>query len=392
MNGRATGGRTVRAMVLAALAGSAMMLAACSSDGTSSDRGASSARTFSSAAARAEAFPIDAAAWARLGYRWDWTGFPTLGPGETLERVDVYPDIIVAQETGSGVSVLEAANGSQRWSSTLTSPLTKFVGNVRYADPAAGDVLLASSESEVFWLAVATGTLVNRQPLDKVVNTRPLIVGDTAVYGTPSGEIFAHWLARGLKTWGFGTPAAVEQDILPIAPGIVCAINQAGQVILLGERGGLQSRAEIFGAPGAPPAVGNGMIFIASVDQSLYAYSANGTQAWRLRTNAPLRDRPVFHDGVLYCTIPERGLSAFDAATGRELWSNKTIGGHVHGMRRGRLLVHDGQTVATLDLKNGATVESIQVQGLSELMSDTFVDGPLYAASTSGVIAKFLPR
>jgi outer membrane protein assembly factor BamB len=342
--------------------------------------------------ARANAFPIAAADWSRLGYKWDWTGFPFVSGNGRITDIVVFPDVVVTQESGSVVSVLEASNGSQRWSSGQANPLTRFVGNVRFADAARGDVLVSASESELFILSLQTGTLLDRQKLDKVVNTRPLASGDRVIFGTAVGEVFSHWLERSFKVWGFGTSAAIDTDLARIDDATIVAANQAGQLTFLNDAGSLVSQSRIFGGPGAPMATGNGMVFIASVDQSLYAYDTAGRQVWRLRTNAPLREKPTFANGVVYCSLQEPGLSAFDAASGRTLWSNKDVHGVVVATRKGRLIVRDGERVLAVDPQRGDIIEAVTAKGLQRLATDAFEDGNLYAVSTSGVVAKFLPR
>lgn len=377
--------RLTRSLALAATAFLAS-LAGCASNGvaTPSSAGPSDAR--------AAAFPIDAAAWSKLGYKWDWTGFPFVSSRGHIADISVYPDVVVTQESGSAVSVLEASNGSQRWSNALANPLTRFVGTQRFNDARRGDVLLTSSQSEVYILALQTGTLLDRQALDKVVNTKPLVSGDRLIYGTPVGEIFSHWLERSFKVWGFGTSASIEADITRVSDGTIVSVNQAGQLTFLTEGGSLVAQSQIFGGPGAPLVTGNNTVFIASLDQSLYAYSPSGAQLWRMRTNAPLREKPYFRNNVVYVSLDERGLSAFDAASGKPLWNNKNVHGTVEAARKGHLLVHDGDRLVTIDPEQGDIITSITVKGLQRVVVDQAEDGNLYAVSKSGVVAKFLPR
>ncbi len=363
-------------------------LAGCASSGSTT----SSRPAMKDSSARAAAFPIDAAAWSKLGYKWDWTGFPYVSPRGTIADIEVFSDVVVTQESGSTVTVLEASNGSQRWSSTLANPLTRFVGNMRTSDPKHGDVLLSSSQSEIYVLSIQTGTMLDRQPLDKVVNTKPLASGDRLIFGTPTGEVYSHWLDRSMKVWGFGTGAAVEADVIRVNDNTVVAVNQVGLISFLNDAGSLSSQAKIFGGPGAPLATGDNMLFIASSDQSLYAYDATGRQLWRLRTSAPLTQKPVFWNGMLLCALRDQGLSAFEAASGKTLWSNKDVHGVVQGVRKGRLIVQDGERLLAIDADRGDVIEVITVKGLQEVATDAFEDGNLYAVGASGVVAKFLPR
>ena len=161
-----------------------------------------------------------------------------------------------------------------------------------------------------------------------------------------------------------------------------------------------RGRARISGGPGAPLAASDSMLFVASVDQSLYAFdAADCSLAWRRRTEAALRERPVYHDGKLYCSIPGTGLTCFEAETGRETWSARDVRGHVIGLRAGRLVVWApaagsgaGGSAWTLDPSTGQVIERVSLEHVSHVFTDTFVDGNLYTGTPNGVVAKFTPR
>ena len=67
----------------------------------------------------------------------------------------------------------------------------------------------------------------------------------------------------------------------------------------VGSSGTLLARTGIYGGCEADPVAGDGMVFFASLDQSIYGYDLGGNQVWRLRTEHPLRTTPTYHDGVV---------------------------------------------------------------------------------------------
>ncbi|NUQ52386.1 MAG: hypothetical protein HUU19_06770, partial [Phycisphaerales bacterium] len=70
----------------------------------------------------------------------------------------------------------------------------------------------------------------------------------------------------------------------------------------------------------------------------------------------------------------------------------KGVAGRVVGLRAGRLLVWDGREAVTLDPARGSVIERATLEGVQGLVTDKMEDGVLYVITSSGVVAKFLPR
>ncbi|MBM4107650.1 MAG: hypothetical protein FJ255_02380 [Phycisphaerae bacterium] len=338
---------------------------------------------------RAAEFQIDEGGFASLGYRLDWRGFPPVERGGRIESILTSPDAIVVHESGNATSVLEPTTGAVRWSNALSNTLTRFVGLAR-----RDGVVLSTSESEIFQLAVATGELVGRQPLERVVNTPPLLLGDLLIFGTARGEVIAHSLGYRLTAWAFGTPGAIDHPLVVVG-GAVGAVTQTGAVLFLDPgTGSLVGRNRIFGPPGGDPATGANLMFVASTDQSLYAFAGNGGAIWRLRTGAPLTTPPAFHAGRLYVELPDSGFNAFDPMSSTPAWSNPQVQGVLVGERKGSLLVWDAasSTLSQVEKITGDVLARVPVPGAERFVADSPVDGNLFGLSRWGVVAKFSPR
>jgi outer membrane protein assembly factor BamB len=342
--------------------------------------------------ARERAFPIVHDEYAKIGYRHDWTGFPVLSSRDGIQHLEPYDDIVAVQEAGNTVTVLEANTGGRRWSDQLTGPLTKFVGIRR-----EGDRLFVSSEAELFILDVKTGRITARQRFEKIVATAPVRVGGVLVYGTAVGELLGHLFQTtvdGVKAWGFAVPGAIEAEPVLVG-GAVAAVSQAGHVLFVdGATGSLVGRNRIYRGVSTNPVADpeQGIVYIASLDQSLYAFSADGGGLlWKHGAANPLRQQPTFHAGRLYCGIEGQGLVAFDGSTGAIVWTARGVSGEVIGTSRGRLLVWSGSEAILLDAQRGDVIERASLGGVRSIVPDRFDDGNLYIASTSGVVAKFRP-
>lgn len=334
---------------------------------------------------RAQRFPMVHDAYAKLGYRVDWTGFAVMSRGGTASHFLVQDDLCFVLESGSLVTAIETSNGAMRWSEELATPLTRFVGLARQ-----GNQLLVSSEADLYFCDTETGTVHTRQDLGNIVNTPPVLVGNIAVFGTVGSGLMGHLMVHGVSMWGYTMNGTIDQSLAVVGGAIGC-VSRAGEVVFVdGATGSLIMQTRIFDGTSVPPASSDSLMFIASEDQSLYAFSPmSPSPAWRYRSDRPLRERPVFHNGTLYCTIPGLGLTAF-AEDGRVMWSSPKVTGHVVGVSGGRLVVWNGSSAFLVDPARGDVRDEASVPGVRHLVADRFVDGSLYAVSDLGVVRKLV--
>jgi outer membrane protein assembly factor BamB len=380
----------VRVLGMMLAAGGAMSLGGCESGGDRYDSQTQGAPT--AIADRDAAFDVAADSYNTVGYRLDWRGYPVVVPGEGIQRVLVYPDALVVQETGSNVTVMEPSNGSVRWSIELATRLTRIIGMDRSVDGRYGNVLAAATDAEVYLLSTATGTLVARQPLEKVSNTGPLVMGNLAMFGTATGELLAHQFTNNVKMWGVDTTGTFEQPPVAIGTSVVGAVSSTGQVVFVDVGlGRMVGRAMVFDGPGAPPVSNGQAMFVASLDQSLYAFAPNGSRLWRHRTAERLMHAPTAI-GQMVCCTTDKGLQAFDATSGTVIWTAADVRGTVVGKRKTNLLVWDGKVMSLVDEQRGDLIEQVTLPGVRSITMSAFEDGDMYVASWSGVLAKYVTK
>lgn len=368
-------------LALTSLAGVSTMLAACASDGSGSVRSGQSPEQ------RLASIDIDDAAYAKIGYRRDWSGFPNVASGGFIKLIEVTGDVVFTQDSNSTVTALDATNGSALWATQLGGLLTRFVGINR-----VDEGLLASSDAEAFLINTKNGSYISRHGFEKVVNTRPVVVGDLAFYGTSVGELLCHRISTGLKFRGVAMAGSIDQP--PVLVGnTVGAVTQAGDVLFVAaDSGTLLSRTKVFGGLATRPVSDGGMMYIASLDQSVYAFTPAATTAWRYKTSFPLRSQPAVHNGTVYVAIPGDGMTALDAATGSVKWKTAELSGEVIGVRKGDLMVWDGEFIYRVDAAHGEIVSKFKMAGVRAYAVEKFEDGTLYAVSNSGVVTRFVTR
>lgn len=380
--------RRIQIRLCTPIAGALLLSLTSAAGGCAAD----SQPTPTSPEARAQAVPVHTDEYAKLGYRIEWRGFPTMFAGERVRFVEVLGDLVMVQDTAGVVSAIDVRSGQRRWSDQPAQRLTKYTGIVR-----DGNRVIVSSESEVFFYDSETGNLIDKQRLERVVNTRPVKIGEVLVYGCSDGQVLGHLTLNGFRFWGSGLDGAISTDPVQFADSsAVALVSNRGEVLVTdGQSGNGMGRSRIFGGPGAALAASDSSLFVASVDHSLYAFSRDqAQQLWRHRTEEPLRQPPVYHDGRVYCDLGGPGLTAFDSASGSKLWENKSVHGEVIALRKGRLVVWNSatSTMTLVDPARGETIDRVTLDRIAHIATDQFVDGPIYAVSANGVVAKLTPR
>ncbi len=336
---------------------------------------------------RIELLPVENAEWRRIGYRWDWKVAPPLGAEERPVRTVVSDSLLLTQTSRGEITAFATSSGEQIWSTNLANPLTRYTGI-----SVGEERVVVTSQAEVFGLDADTGELLLRQAFDSLVNTPPVVLGDVVVVGSNDGELYGHFLATGFKAWGHAINGVFEEQPVLI-DGIVGAVNNRGQIVFVDPVSFRQTaQGSIFDGPGAPLGSGNGLLFVPSLDQSLWAFNPRErTSVWRYATPDPILEPAVYHNGVVYCAFREAGMTALDADTGEVLWENADQRGRVVGTRNGKLLAWDNGRLSVIDPQRGVVIDSITVPNVLSIDTDRFEDGNLYLTSNEGVVARFQP-
>lgn len=381
--------RSPRPLLGAALGALAIAL----SVGCASNRpGAVSAGPMIETAQSSSGSIVDHDAYAQLGYRLVWQGYPVMGDRAAVRFFDVFDDVIVMHSAANVITLMETTTGSNRWVREVGTRLDAFVGNTT-----DNGQLLVSSDNELFMLDMRTGEITDKDNLAVVVSTPPRVVWPIVVYGSGGGEVLGHNLETGFKLWGYKLRGSITARPVRIGERLVGVVSQEGDVIILDAWNGSSTlRARIFGGLENNPVGSDDAMYVASLDQSIYGFATRGdTWDWRVRTQNPLRAQPTLLDGVLYVDIPGEGLAAIDPAYGGErIWTNPDAAGAVIGMQDGDLIVfnRERRTAYRIDPERGDLIETVVLQGVERLHMSPNIDGDLFAVSPRGVVSKFTPR
>lgn len=350
--------------------------------------------------------------WREAGYRWDWTGFPQAGGSAPIAHFGVMGGSVVTIDEATWVSTLDDETGRSLWASQAASPTTRFVGMA----PTEG-AFLAFARSEIYAFDPESGSLLAKQPLSKLISTPPLIKDGVAAFGTPTGEVLAHRYGtlagelrpapyqEGSVAWRHTVGAAVNQDPVLMAGDTVGAyVGLSGEVLMLDfDSGRLVGRYKMLGNAESSPVTDGARLYAVSADRTIYVYEPRrDAEVARVRVGERMTDQPAIHAGVLYLTVPSRGLTAFDMRRGTDrgdrvgevLWSASGTEGEVVGVVNGELLVwdEDARVLTVLEANAGDAIITLDLPGAAHVVVPDFEDGPLYVVTDDNAVVKLSPR
>lgn len=328
--------------------------------------------------------------WGRLGYRLGWHSFATTASDQNrIMLLDIDDETVLAQDDAGVLTRLNPASGQYKWSTRVEGTYSQYYANVHIRDR-----VYSMSQSDIFVLDAGTGDILGRQPLTRVAGTKPARFGDLIVYGTRGGQVVSHLVSTGFMAWAYGLNGPVVVPPIPVGDGSVVAVSESGDVIILDATSGAsQGRAKMYAGAGSTPAVTEDSIYIASLDQSMYAINTvGGLVRWRYKTDVPLSGKPVLHGGNVHIDIPGRGVTAINTRSGQPAWEAKGVSGTVVAVRNGRLVVWSGREALLLDAARGDVIERVALPDVQMIKADKFVDGALYAVYAGGQVSKFVAK
>ncbi len=242
---------------------------------------------------------------------------PVWGPGE--------PPLLLAAAYGGDLVAYDAEATPSRevWrfhtDGTLFSPPAW--------DTARGRLYVGSSDKHLYALDT-NGLFLWSFPTGDNIASRPLVVGDTVVFGSEDRHIYGVDAATGALRWTIQTGGAVVSS-----PAL------AGDMVVIGSDDGAAYGIDVAACNRAPdacepawlfptedaieaPIVADGEVaFVASRDGVLYALDgASGEEQWAASVGVALRSAPALHDGRVFVVSDYNRLYAFDQASGRRLW------------------------------------------------------------------------
>ncbi len=268
-------------------------------------------------------YAIDATTGGQL---WTWTD-PV---AEYIASPAVWHHRVYFGTDRGYVYALDAATGAQAWAASVGGFLTDLT-------LAGGTVYIGSSTGFVSALDAATGTVRWSTPTN-VVSPAPAVAHGVVYVATYSNGFWALDASTGAVLWT-GHLGGWSNDSSPtVVNGLVYVGSNDDKLYAFPAKGcGQATCLPVWTATTgdwvqSSPAVAYGMVFVGSDDQNVYAYdAATGALKWVVTTGDQITvEAPGVANGVVYIGSNDHVLRAIDARSGQVLWSYTTgnlIGG-----------------------------------------------------------------
>lgn len=363
------------------------------------------------AARVAEAYLVGPAQAAELGCSINWQALIPNPSGHSLALVDCSPFGVLGVNTRNEMTFVRADTGDRAWTASAAERIDRILSAeiVTVATADGGERRIAvTTDTGFYTLDSKDGSSILRRSFRNVPSTRPIVVGQTLVFGTRSGQTAWFDCGSGFDVRGYTVDGPVGRSPVLAQPaendGVIVAASSQGTVVALDASSGASLwRKELLGGVTAKPGIANGIAFVASEDQYLYAFDlGSGTTLWKYFTQTPLSTSPFAAGGLVLQDIPGEGLVAFtqnpDGQLGGEVrWKKTGLAGRpigtsqVGGGESVLLWCAKSRQVTVVDLRNGDVVRTVDLPKVEHLEANTLEDGGLVAWSSDGRILRLSP-
>jgi outer membrane protein assembly factor BamB len=345
------------------------------------------------------------------GYRVVWQTRIEPQGSAVLSRVAVRGDNVFAGDSRNGVARIKATDGDVMWRVAVANPVDIYRGlevvTVPVPQPGSRtprfeDRVLLSTDTECFVLDLANGTFAGRQRFAKLPSTPPILAGNFLVYGTIGGQVVWHQFVVGHEWRANSLGGVIRAGLRSLGRSIIAASDN-GTVMALDDTTARRRWARnTFGGVIATPAVNDDTVFVASLDQYLWAFDArSGATLWRYFTQSPLKTPPfAFRDMVLQF-IPTEGVVCFSARPegqieGQVRWKNADLRGIPLGAINDAIALWDDEakTLTIVHPEDGRVRAAVALPQVKQflLVNDGPLAGNIFVTSADGRIVRLAPK
>jgi outer membrane protein assembly factor BamB len=327
-----------------------------------------------------------------LNYRLDWQ---FVGAGKNLKHLSVQGDSVYALDERNFLTRIKLDDGTRLWQMPIAESIEEVLG----VTVVEGRVYVATGGAMLV-LDGANGTQIDKQKLKTIASTTAVEAGQFLIYGSRSGQVVWHSRAVGQQWRSYQVSHFIHLPPI-VSDGYVVSIGAAGRIMVLNASDASQVwGAQLLDAISAAPAVGNGAVYVAGLDQYLRAFDlSSGRGLWKVLSESQLTDSPTLIGDRVYQQIPGQGMLCFsampqDSPGGEMLWQSVDVKGNVITQRRNELIVWDSQRkrLTLVDATRGSLIKTMDLPQAAQIIVAGENNTDLYAASNDGRIVRLIPR
>jgi outer membrane protein assembly factor BamB len=313
-----------------------------------------------------------------------------------IKLLSIQHDAVFVLDGLNFLSRLRRTDLQRLWRLPVTGPVD-YIQGITY-QPAIERVFL-TADASLLVLDNDTGSMVDKQKLDSIANTAPVVFGSFFIYGARNGQVVWHSYEIGHQWRAYQVSPTMR--VKPILIGdIVVATGSDGRIMVLdaASAAGIWDK-RLLNEVVAEPTAGQGLLYVAGTDQYLWAIELDtGRTRWKYLTETPLVNSPVLIDRQLYQQIPGQGLVCFeaypvDSPGGVIRWTASQVHGNVIGRMGPRLFVWNAgqRRLKIVEVARGGVIDTADLPQVRHLFMDT-PTGEIFAASDDGRVIRLVAR
>lgn len=324
-----------------------------------------------------------------LGYSIRWQTPLQLPAHVNIQHAKLFGNRLVVMDDDNVAYVLDTETGGVRWSSKIGTALERFT-----TPTVDEEQLVMCSETRCYVYDINHGDELRTIDLYYGSNTSPAIIQGLMIHGNGSGMVWGQDLQTGIRKWVYKFPRAVAVDPIATFNGVIVTTH-GGHVALFNPREGtVLWQQQAFDRISTTPTAGEQFVFVASEDQSAYAFFLNsGEMRWRYFSRDPLYTSPVAVGSRVLVNESSRGIVAIDALGGDVKWTNPLKDARFIQASGDVLHFHADSKVHVVEAKSGKTWSAIDLPGIDRIVATDPKGGDLMLIqSGSGKIMKLQQR
>jgi outer membrane protein assembly factor BamB len=222
--------------------------------------------------------------------------------------------MILAGVFEGGLTAFAADSGAELWRFNPGASI--------YADPTVdaerGRIYFGAANKQLYALD-ARGIFLWSFAARDNIGTRPLIAGNSIIFGSEDRTIYSVNADTGRLNWSAPTAAPVASSPAHAGDLAVFGSDDGGVYAINITTGRQKWRFDAAAPVEAPIVYANGKLFACTHQGDVLAIDEDGTEIWRTKVPRSIRSAPLIHGERLWLVEEGGQLSAFDAATGRRI-------------------------------------------------------------------------
>ncbi|HVX84851.1 MAG TPA: PQQ-binding-like beta-propeller repeat protein [Phycisphaerae bacterium] len=329
----------------------------------------------------------------RAGLNQQWQTIIGLAGGERIVNAWRVGDSLYVTTNHKRLIRIVAASGVKAWDVQVGIQTQRIFRPVDLGN----NRVLVLNQGSAFILDKAAGVVVASNTLNMIVTTDPIVdaASNTLCVGGLDYFYGLYLDQLGSRKWDVSAP----QDLFAATPAVV------GNTLLIASRQGhlWQIRAatgewnwkdrKTNGEVVAPLASNGGALFVAALDQRVYAFAvANGGELWQVRLEGTLDKMPIPIRSQLLVPAGGKGLYSLSADTGDTQWIAPGVS-QIATISGNHAWAQDaGGNLDSVSLDDGSILSSTPVPAAQLAVYNNSDDQLVVLINKAGVVGGFMPR